>query len=224
MKLNLNKESLHHAYILKGDSDALSRIYDFLDSIYFSRTQNPDLLVKEVETFTIDDARSVKDFQNQKSVSGDKKFIIILTKYFSHQAQHAMLKVLEEPAEGVHFFIVTNELSVILPTLKSRLIEIKGEDKESDKEILKEVLNFIKGEKEDRLKIVNSIVKKFEKEETSIPLKSYASLFLDTLEKEISKEKNRQDFDIEFLWKAKDYIHDQGASVKNLLEVLALTF
>lgn len=223
MKINLNKENLHHAYLLRGGENIIPSLYDFFESMDFKVVQNPDLLVKNTETFSIDDARAVKDFQLQKSSLGGKKFIIIVTKYFSHPAQHAMLKVLEEPASDVHFFVITNEISVLLPTLKSRLITIDSEEGE-DETVLKDVKAFIRGEKEERLKVVANIVKRFEKEETSIPLKSYASSFLNLLEKEVSTHKDKSSFDILFLYKVKDYIHDQGSSVKNLLETLALTF
>jgi len=135
-----------------------------------------------------------------------------------------LLKVLEEPASETHFFLLTPIIASLLPTLRSRLITlsktagIKNEDLEKRAEL------FLKAEKEERLAMVAKIIKEFDKEETSTPLKVYTVSFLDTLETAVSKREDKTKFDLETLWKVKDYIHDQGSSVKNLLETLALVF
>ena len=67
-------------------------------------------------------------------------------------------------------------------------------------------------------------IKKFEKEESSALLKDYSLNFLNHLEKELSfKREDRKPEDFEIIWRTKDYINDQGASVKNLLENVALS-
>ena len=220
----IKKENLHHAYLLPSDTSILPNFLKYLESLGFLAPGNPDFFIKQTETFTIDDAREIKSFQSQMAVSGDKKIILIVTEYLSHQSQHALLKVFEEPSPGVHFFLITPVVSVLLPTLKSRLFILNREEGDENEELSKRAEKFLKDEKEDRIAMVTKIVKEFDKEETSTPLKVYTVSFLNEIEKQVSKKADKSKFDLEVLWKVKDYIHDQGASVKNLLETLALTF
>ena len=220
----LSKENLHHAYLVPSSTSFLPSLLEYLTELGFPSKGNADFLIKETETFTIDDAREIKNFQSQMAVNGGKKIIVISTEYFSHQSQHALLKVLEEPAGGVHFFLLTPIVSVLLPTLKSRLIILSKTGEIQNEDLERRAQLFLKAEKEERVAMVGKIIKEFEKEETGTPLKVYVVSFLDTLETAVSKREDRVKFDLETLWKVKDYIHDQGSSVKNLLEVLALTF
>ncbi len=220
----LEKENLHHAYLLPSDTSILPSLLKSLEEIGFKTSGNPDVFIKEVETFTIDDAREIKSFQGERAVAGDKKAIVISCEYLSHQSQHALLKVFEEPAPGVHFFLITPVVSVLLPTLKSRLFILDREEGDENEELSKRAEKFLKAEKEDRISMVSKIIKEFDKEETSTPLKVYVVSFLNEIEVQVSKIEDKKRFDLEALWKVKDYIHDQGSSVKNLLETLALVF
>jgi hypothetical protein len=219
---SLKKENLHHAYLVKMDAGSLDDFLAFLETLGFKTKANPNFLLKKTQSFSIDDAREVKDFQNEKAE--DRKLIVIATEYFSHDAQHAMLKVLEEPKSGVHFFILTKNTEILLPTLKSRLIDLEAGQNEGDADLQKLAQKFLEGDQDERYEISQKILKKFEKEENPGLLKSYVVSFLNSLEIEIAKREDKKNFDLKLLWKIKDYIHDQGASVKNLLETLALTF
>jgi len=212
----------HHAYLLVGYDEALSWLLKELQNEGMRTIGNPDFLLKTTETFSVEDARDVKDFQSQTATE-NHKIIIILTKYFSYPAQHSLLKVLEEPTSKTRFFIITPTTSVLLNTLKSRLLIIDQSEYLEDKDLNKMAITFLTSEKEERLSIVSKIIKQFDKEETSIPFKVYGVAFLNTLEMEISKGEDKNKFNLEMLWKVKDYINDQGSSVKNLLETLALT-
>ncbi len=221
---DLKIDKLHHAYLIKGDEIFFSSFLEYLETLGIKTHGNPDFLFKNTETFSVEDSKEVKTFQSQSAISGGLKIIIILTKYFSHHAQNSLLKVLEEPAEGVHFFIITQETEILLPTLKSRLILLKSENSEVDKNLVKEVQDFLNNSKEDRMTFIDKTVKSFSKEETGIPMKNYFSKFLNQLEVEIRSKGEVGKYDLAVLWRVKDYIHDQGSSVKNLLETLALTF
>lgn len=220
----LEKEHLHHAYLLPGETSILPNLLTGLEEIGFVSVANPDFFIKKVETFTIDDAREIKSFQGERAVHENKKIIVIACEYLSHQSQHALLKVFEEPAPGVHFFLITPIISILLPTLKSRLFILDQTVEAIDDTVKERVDKFLKGEKEERLTLILKIIKEFEKEETSTPLKVYAASFLNELEVQVSGMENKERFDLETVWKVKDYIHDQGSSVKNLLETLALVF
>lgn len=221
---NLNIEKLHHAYLIKGGENILPKFLDSLEKIGIKTSGNPDFFIKKSETFSVEDAKEIKSFQGQSAALGDLKIIIILTKYFSHPSQNSLLKAFEEPGEKVHFFVITEEVEILLPTLKSRLIFLGSDTGKVDVDLKKDAQKFLDSEKEDRMSFIDKIVKKFSKEETSIPLKNYFSQFLNQLEVEIKSRGLAGKYDLAVLWRVKDYIHDQGSSVKNLLETLALTF
>lgn len=219
--INLDREKMHHAYLIKGGEESLSDLLEKLESIDLKTHGSPDFFLCDTDTFSIEDARTIKVFQSELPVVGDTKLIVINTKYFSHPAQHALLKVFEEPKKGVHFFVLTPQTHLILPTLRSRLYFVdNGAQKESG--ILKEdVVKFLKSTKEDRLSFLDKKIKEFKEEETAVASKGYFSNFLDLLELEISSSENKDGLSI--IWKAKDYINDQGSSIKNLMEMVALT-
>ena len=221
--ITLDKNNLHHAYLIKTDTGFLDEFLNYLETIDIHTKGNPNFNLIQTDNFSIDDARDVKAFQGELASTGSEKIIVIVANYISHYAQHALLKVLEDPKDGVHFFFLTPQTHILLDTLKSRFSIIENKDNKTEN-LEKEVSTFIKNSKEDRLAFIDKTIKKFEKEESSALLKDYSLNFLNHLEKELSlKREDRKPEDFEIIWRTKDYINDQGASVKNLLENVALS-
>ncbi|ETD25147.1 hypothetical protein HMPREF2086_00482 [Helicobacter macacae MIT 99-5501] len=52
----------------------------------------------------------------------EKKTIIIAAQNFRNEAQNALLKILEEPPQNIHFIIITRNKTALLPTIRSRLV------------------------------------------------------------------------------------------------------
>lgn len=75
----------------------------------------------------IDTVRKIIAFANS-SQSGDRTALVSFHTA-TIPAQNAMLKILEEPKIGVSFILVTSNRDVILPTVISRVHEMKIEDK-----------------------------------------------------------------------------------------------
>jgi len=70
--------------------------------------------------------------------TGDTKAILIPdSDAMLHSAQNALLKVLEEPPEGVVFFLVATDSKLLLPTIKSRveMVFLVNEVREADGEL-----------------------------------------------------------------------------------------
>lgn len=228
----IKKQNLHHAYMASLQKDKKEEVFCFLEDCGFVVKNSPDFLLKETQTFLIEDAREISAFQSQMPSVGDKKLVVIFTEYFSHDSQHALLKILEEPKSGVHFFVFVSDLSTILGTLKSRFIILEKEEfspggasaPSENTEYQKIAKKFLSAEKDERYKMMQSFVQNFDEEKEDFLLKTKAVNFLNALEEEMVVSQDRSKYDLNLLWKVKDYIHDQGASVKNLLETLALTF
>lgn len=56
-----------------------------------------------------------------------KAYIIKNSELMTQQAQNAFLKILEEPTQGVYFFLLTTNASALLPTVRSRAPVVRTE-------------------------------------------------------------------------------------------------
>lgn len=56
-----------------------------------------------------------------------KGYIIKNSELMTQQAQNAFLKILEEPTQGVYFFLLTTNASALLPTVRSRAPVVRTE-------------------------------------------------------------------------------------------------
>ena len=108
--LKIIENPKHHSNIIYTDNiseDLVRTIQDIRAVIY--------------ETFTINDARRLSDIGLQKAEQGKKiKYVFLIQKEITRQAQHALLKTCEEPVENICFFFVLPHNTFLLPTLLSR--------------------------------------------------------------------------------------------------------
>ena len=218
--MDILKEGInHHSYLIEGDIElSFKDLILSLEKLDIPTLGNPDLLIKEYDNLLIDDAREIKDFQSQQASAKFKKKIIILkTRSFSYPAQNALLKVFEEPKDGVVFFLIMPNAGKLYPTLRSRLLGTIGEYASGD-EMKKSVKIFLNGTIKDRL----DFLKDFMDMESKAKLKERALIFLNTLEETLSQSNTLADKDkCKDIYMAKKYIGDQGSSPKILLEHLA---
>lgn len=119
----------HHAYILESarSSDFLSVIAQHSGSVIAG---NSDVTIFNVESLSIDEARQVIE-RAQFKPHGDKNIIIIATDFVSPVTQNALLKVMEEPPEKTVIYLVIPYVSMLLPTLRSRVQMLSGNVSES---------------------------------------------------------------------------------------------
>jgi len=122
MKLELNNLS-YHSYCLIGGEAEKTALLSVLDSGFgLIKKANQDFFEEKYENFTIDDARALKLVHEMRPVSATgKKIFIIKTDGINIEAQNALLKLLEEPADYAYFFIIIPSANLLLPTVKSRL-------------------------------------------------------------------------------------------------------
>ncbi|MBY0385668.1 AAA family ATPase [bacterium] len=99
-----------------------------------------DVFLHEIELqndkIKIEAVRDVLQFASLKSWVKHRFVILNHVEKITAQAANALLKVLEEPPEGLHFIFITANLSQVLPTLRSRC-QVIGFSPLSD-EILRE--------------------------------------------------------------------------------------
>ncbi|MBP6060928.1 MAG: hypothetical protein KA515_02940, partial [Candidatus Pacebacteria bacterium] len=125
MKEHLDKNNLHHAYLIEGAREQIVvEILEFLKSVGVESTGNADVTHITLDSFKIDDARNLKSYAGEKGYTAGKKFFIVSTNNFLLEAQNTLLKMFEEPIENTHFFVVVPDVSALLKTFVSRFFLI----------------------------------------------------------------------------------------------------
>lgn len=136
---------LHHAYLLVGEREEADKyIEDVFKAEDINSHGNPDVFVIEQSVFGVDDARVLGDRAVEKAFGKEKVFVIHAEK-FTTEAQNALLKTLEDPTPNTHFFISAREAQILLPTLLSRLYQVRvGGELEKNKEVEKFLTKTLK--------------------------------------------------------------------------------
>jgi len=221
-------KNLYHSYVIEGEpSRTATELLKFLEVSGEIERQSPDVLCQVYESFTMDDSGEIKDWHSRLGISKSKKVCILATKFINREAEQTLLKIIEEPAINTHFFIVVPDASLLAKTILSRVHLIKT-IQSSDIDIKKNALHFISAFPKDRINKVALIIKENKDEENSGQLRYYATSFVNEIESIIYQKfkKNRNDEKIKFtlgeLQKSREYLSTPGASVKMILEHLAL--
>lgn len=118
-----------HAYVIEGERHAgiqAARTYA-REALQLDGEHHPDLLVFQYGLFSVDDAREVARFASSSPIQGDKKVVVIAATRIFHEAQNALLKLFEEPPQGVVLVLVVPSLGQLLPTLRSRVLVLSSE-------------------------------------------------------------------------------------------------
>ncbi len=231
----------HHAYYLVGEDSAHVELTTALAKQHKIKIHgNPDFSDRKYEIFTIDDARELKTSAEMRPTSGDvttgadadaKKIFVVQMNSVTVEAQNALLKLLEEPASYVHFFLIVPSAHLLLPTVKSRLSFIgtsKGEISNHGgagvadiTSAAEEAATFAGLSVPKRLVYIKKLVDDISDEKRP---KQAAIDFLNALESLIHStggaRKSTQQ--LEVIEKARGYMDDRAPSVKMLLEYVAL--
>ncbi len=103
----------------------------------FNKNTHPNIKIieKEIDSktgknksyITIDQIRRLKSFLNTTSTIQNSSKIVIVDSadYLNTSSANSMLKILEEPKENTYIFLISNQISLLLPTIKSRCLKIK---------------------------------------------------------------------------------------------------
>jgi len=214
----------HHAYCLIGSFGIVELLVNNLRDVHkLSIHNNPDFHSHSFENFTIDDARELKLSHENKATSIEGKKIFILDiKAITIEAQNALLKLLEEPSVGSHFFLIVPSISLLLPTVLSRMLvvetnhvsdNLKAEDGEAQA--------FLTLSLPKRLEIVKSIADDLTKEKRT---KQSVIDFLDSIQALVYKKEGATKGlrMLEAIELARKYAGDRAPSLKMLLEYVAL--
>jgi DNA polymerase III delta prime subunit len=117
-----NTGGIGHAYIVEGDLDAaVAAVCRFCEErLGCPPAGNPDFTVSRFDAMLVEDAVSLRDRQSVVTAGDGRQVIVAAFRHATRDAQNALLKVLEEPSERTHFFLVVPYASLLLPTVRSR--------------------------------------------------------------------------------------------------------
>ncbi len=215
----------HHAYLLVGGDSIHAELLSILEKKHKIHSQaNTDFFDRAYENMTIDDARELKTAHGMRPVGPlGIKIFIVRANNVGHEAQNALLKLLEEPAEYAHFFLIVPSAHILLPTVKSRMLVIENDsrDSTSNTELIEEAKKFVKLSPAKRLEIVKKLVEDISKEKKT---KQDAIIFLNTVQEVVYTEQGvkKAKKTLETIEQARMYMNDRAPSVKMLLEYVAL--
>lgn len=103
-------------------------IYEGTDlSVLSASLQTPSSDVRHiiVESFTMADARELKVLAYQRPQQAAYVDLVVVTTAFLREAQHALLKLLEEPPTTTRIHLVVPTVDSLLPTVLSRVQVVK---------------------------------------------------------------------------------------------------
>lgn len=127
----------HHAFLVIGDlTTTWPVIKEVIESEFLSGKEIsscPDVWLSDNQNAGIDFSRDLKNFSNYKPLSLSEKILIARLNFITKEAQNSLLKTLEEPLGESKIFILASGKDIFLPTVLSRLYEIKLDGMISEK-------------------------------------------------------------------------------------------
>jgi DNA polymerase III delta prime subunit len=145
----------HHALLIFADA---------IQSITLRDIPKAEIYDTYYDKFGIDEARGLIQQAGLRPLVKEKQCFIVRTLFITHEAQNALLKILEEPPDSsVIVFVVPKDLSM-LPTLSSRFAignDIVADDIEQQTDTSVTVFTtFLRQDYKERLEKIEQAMKK----------------------------------------------------------------
>src|SRR3989338_581185 len=202
---------MNHANIIISREECRDYVFDILEKdLNFNIKANPDFLLVETESFSIDHARDLIKWSIGKALVGEIKVSLIIVKSITLEAQNALLKILEESPEGTFIFISLENLGGILPTLVSR-VRILNLHKEVNN-LEDDAQKFFSSKIKDKLSVIRTLSKKEDKSDIKELIKNL---------EQIAYQNKASANHIKNVLTAKIFASTRGSSPKMLLEWLS---
>jgi len=215
MLKNFNQDNLHHTNICIGNRGEIIKDIDELISKIPKTVSHIERLVYEYDKFLIKDAHHIFSIHLHKTARDAMQIICIAFNATNNESQNSLLKMLEEPRSNTYFFVIVPSKKIILDTVLSRaqIFEYKNEITISTR-----TQDFITKPCAQRLDEVKKIIDDLKNEKIT---KQSVIEFVEEIEKYAHEKKNM--ILVKRISDIKEYLKDQGASVKQLLEYVAVT-
>lgn len=203
----------HHAYGIESYTLQPTQIVEYLDRENYSY-----IFERSYETFKIDDARSIKNLQSEKTEKGT----IFVIRFFNitTEAQNALLKVLEEPTSQTYFVLIFSQQHNLLVTLRSRLYLVHHTEIGNTSSTLC-LDDYLKMNMFERFEYNKSNTEKKSGESTIT--KEDIMHFLNECEVYFTQQSNKDHIKtLEEIFNLRRYLNVQSASMKMILDEMAM--
>lgn len=211
---------IHHAFIIKGGPEMVRYLFSFLEKEHNILARgNPNFFYNEVDTFSIEDSRSLVSSQSLTGFDSGKKIFVSFFDSITVEAQQSLLKVLEEPTPETHFFFITQNTEIFLPTIMSRVCLVEPNSTSSVSGVKFDSTDFYSVSPAKRIALCSGLIK--------AKSRRRVGAFLDELEiggvKHFQKSHVKEwAVFLEKLPKLKQYAGLRGSSLKQIIESVCL--
>ena len=158
----------------------------------------------------------LKEAQTHKNVNGRRVFIVVLS-FITAEAQHALLKMFEEPSSDSLFFFVVPSRGAFIPTVLSRACVVGCGDSLALKGVV-DMEMFLSGSSASRFALLEPLIEEKDKRG--------ALAFLNELQTALFKGAAKDDAEKAFVLNeiesCRNYLNSRAPSVKMILEHIAL--
>lgn len=212
---------MHHAYLYEGPLSLLSALAESArDMTGLSGEGNPDVHILEWEKFGIDESRELVSEASFKSVSGRGLFVIGVSSV-TPEAQGALLKLFEEPQEGVVFVLLAPP-GAVMSTLRSRFLNYP-ETLEQGTPQAAAAKKFLASPYKERSMQITALLK--DEEMAKERVRDFLGSLEASLYAKFRKEKDIGEYRVGLadIALVRGYAGDRSAALKMLLEHLAAT-
>ncbi|MDE2021691.1 MAG: hypothetical protein KGI71_02085 [Patescibacteria group bacterium] len=119
--------------------------------------RDPDITVLQYGFFSVEDARRVSEIAAGTALASEHRVIIIAADSMYYEAQNALLKLFEEPPEGMHLFLILPTAGGLLPTLISRVAVLASNERPTKSSISEKAMEFLKAKGEKRSALIKKL-------------------------------------------------------------------
>ena len=213
----------HHAFVIEAPvEEGVELALGYAErELGLATKGNPDVVVLRHGLLSAEDARLAGEHAAQGAFRGSTKVIIIAANRAYHEAQNMLLKLFEEPPKGTVLFLVLPTLGGLLPTLRSRVQELK-QTAGSKQQTENPATEFLRGSVEKRAALVKRLTSGKD-EESRRENRDEAIALVNGIEAALAKQGvEKHAADLSELARLRDFLYDRSAPVKQILEHLAL--
>jgi hypothetical protein len=216
------KGMLLHAYALLGSWEQVQdSLIDFaqahLKLPLFGA--HPDVLLFQIESFGIEESRALETFARRKGSVSSEKLAVVACHMLTHEAQNALLKLLEDAPLGLHVILNVPSFSVLLPTLRSRLFLVTVTSASRSISDVETAQVFLTSGKRDRLEFLLALIEAKDRKTVTAFLDGLEVYLADRLSKKTDSPATQG---LTEVVRTRRYLADRSPSLKLLLENLAL--
>lgn len=207
----------HHAYIYEGALPLLPALAaDARERFGFEGVHHPDVHVREFEKFGVDESRALGAQAALRPAGGRALFVVGLSAVTT-EAQQALLKLFEEPQQGVMFVLLVPH-GTLIETLRSRALPYPPW--ETPERLARgPAAAFLRAGQKERSEYIAKLLK--DDEGARVRVRELLAGLEAELQTTVSEPRTRAA--LEDIARVRSYVGDRSPSLKMLLEHLALS-